>query len=161
VATYFALAVYAVRAAMLEPPSGISKPIDTNGGPSARQIRAVHIFHVLLAFCYSFVFLPLGVQDHSAPNMYSNLRLHGGSNHYLVPELDLIRFLLPEETKRDCFTMVRVEACTSEWINSIYPAEFTPVFAPEDKAAMASVRIYIYIYMYIYIHIYIHIYIDI
>jgi hypothetical protein len=34
---------------------------------------------------YAVVVLPLGLMDMGAANMFSSLRLHGGSNHYLLP----------------------------------------------------------------------------
>ena len=39
----------------------------------------------LLAGVYSMLVLPLGLMDMGAPNMFSSLRVHGGSNHVLLP----------------------------------------------------------------------------
>lgn len=39
----------------------------------------------LSACVYALVVIPLGVMDMGAANMFSSLRMHGGSNHYLLP----------------------------------------------------------------------------
>jgi hypothetical protein len=39
----------------------------------------------LLAGVYAMLALPLGLMDMGAPNMFSSLRVHGGSNHVLLP----------------------------------------------------------------------------
>ena len=38
-----------------------------------------------IAVYYAFGSVILGTLDISSPNMFSNLRLHGGSNHLLFP----------------------------------------------------------------------------
>ena len=53
------------------------------GVPSLRS--AVMALLGVLTFCYSFVWIPLGLQDHGSANMFSSLRIHAGSNHYLSP----------------------------------------------------------------------------
>jgi hypothetical protein len=157
VAAYCFLGIYALRVAMLEPPSAESDTPSAGGvrtvnttttpaadsapaappAPSGFELRAVRFFFVSLAFTYSFVLPPLGLHDQGAPNMYSNLRMHGGSNHYLVPYLDLIRFAMPKEDARGAFATVRVEEVSSEWINSIYPGELTLSMSADERALLA------------------------
>lgn len=146
VTAYCILGVYALRVAMLEPadagaPAGAARAVGaapaTPPAPSPPESRAVRWVFVSLAAVYSFALPALGLQDQGAPNMYSNLRMHGGSNHYLVPHLDLIRFAMPAEEARRAFAIVRVEAVTSEWINSIYPGELTLSISPEERALLS------------------------
>ena len=145
VTTYFVLAVYAIRLLML----GTCINTNATGGdtdssvyttPSSSVFRIVHVLSVLFSATYAFLFIPLGLQDHGTPNMYSNLRIHGGSNHYLVRQVDLLRFLLPEEAARRTFSVVRVEKCSSEWINTIYPGDLTMTMSPDERALLASVN---------------------
>ena len=85
---------------------------------------------------YAFAGPLLGLQDLGACNMYSNLRLHGGSNHLLVPT-GLLGTLWPRVA--DAFAVVRIENSTSSWINSIYPGELTASIAPDEVELLRSV----------------------
>lgn len=51
-------------------------------GNSPQFLRIILWF---LAACYALVVIPLGLQDMGTANMFSSLRMHGGSNHYFLP----------------------------------------------------------------------------
>jgi len=71
---------------------------------------------VLWAFWYSFGMIVTGLMEEASPNMFANLQTHGGSNHLLVPTGILLRREGPE---------IRVEATTSAWLTTTYPADLT------------------------------------
>ncbi|KAJ1472830.1 hypothetical protein T484DRAFT_1974463 [Baffinella frigidus] len=73
---------------------------------------------IAIAWLHAFVGPIVGVQDLGSSNMYGNLRLHGGSNHYLTPT-NVLR--LSGDT-------VRIESSTSQVLNSLYPGEISSVF---------------------------------
>lgn len=89
---------------------------------------------VALAAFYAFGGPMLGVQDLGASNMYSNLLMHGKGNHLLSPT-DLLRHVHPS-----AFATIRVEASTSEWINTIYPGEITQTMAGYEVELLRSVN---------------------
>ena len=136
VVLYAALSVLCCRAVMIE----------EAGDKSARQPPAaaaaapasIRTPLVVLAALYAFAGPILGVQDVGACNMYSNLRAHGGSNHLLVPTLLLAR-LVPEASRASAFAVVRVEACTSDSINAIYPGEISTHMADDERSLLRGV----------------------
>ena len=52
---------------------------------------------ITLTFIYSFVTIPLGVMDVGTSNMFSSLRMHGGTNHYIFPT-SLLQYAFSNET---------------------------------------------------------------
>ena len=104
-----------------------SSSSSSSGAATARRLRALLIGGATL---YGFGGPLLGAQDLGASNMYSNLRMHGGSNHYLLPT-DLLASIAPS-LFADAFRTVRIEACTSGYINSIYPNEITSQMSPTE-----------------------------
>ena len=67
-----------VCAAALMSPAAPKRPPRGRVSPAGWLLR-------IYAFIYAFVSIPLGVQDLGTANMFSSLRMHGGSNHYLLP----------------------------------------------------------------------------
>ena len=63
-----------------------------------------------------------------APNMFSNQRFHGGSNHLLVPT-----GILHDVFGDTSFGVVRVLTTTSTFIGNQYPAEVTSSFTAETR----------------------------
>ena len=137
VALYAVLAVLCCRAAAIEELGGRTR---RGGEQSAHQPPSTPIRTPLavLATLYAFVGPILGTQDLGACNMYSNLRAHGGSNHLLVPTLLLGR-MVPEATWAGAFAIVRVEACSSESINAIYPGEISAHMADDERTLLRGV----------------------
>ena len=91
--------------------------------PAANTTRrsSLRVGLLVVSVFYGFGGPLLGTQDLGACNMYSNLRAHGVSNHLLAPT-DLLPAILPSTSAN--FELVRVESCTSAWINSIYPVSW-------------------------------------
>ena len=104
---------------------------------------------VCLAVIHSLLVTPLGLQDLGGPNMYSNLRMQGGSNHLLLPTA-----LLHDARKRALFSavaerqyhhssavlagafdggLVRIENSTSSCINALYPGEISTVHSERAR----------------------------
>ena len=46
----------------------------------------------MMTFAYSMLAIPLGLMDFGTPNMFSGLRIHGGSNHLIIPTNLLQKF---------------------------------------------------------------------
>ena len=88
-----------------------------------------------IAVYYAFGSVILGTLDISSPNMFSNLRLHGGSNHLLFPTSLLHKWYASSSPSSDfAGGVVRIESSTSTLINSIHPAELTTRLAPKAKS---------------------------
>lgn len=78
-----------------------------------------------VAFVYSFLLIPLGLQDQGQPHMYANLRLHAGSNHFVAPT-GLLQRLYERNPARDFSGgVVRIETTDSSAFNDINPSEYT------------------------------------
>lgn len=90
----------------------------------SRKIAGARRSLVAVAAIYAFGLIPLGVHDQGQPHMYANLRLHGGSNHYVVPTGLLPRFF--QHTTADIGGgIVRVERCDSTAFNDVHPSEYS------------------------------------
>ena len=146
---YTVLMVVAIRATFLDapgpPPTAVhysrgratrAPPEQDRSRRSADQLpQWVRPFLLVVAVYYGFGGILLGTQDLGSCNMYSNLRMHGGTNHLLLPT-DGLAWLSPEVA--EAFTIVRVERCTSAWINSVYPGEISAQMSPEERALLAA-----------------------
>ena len=102
---------------------------------AAASGRRLRVSLVALAAWYGFAGPLLGTQDLGACNMYSNLRMHGGSNHLLLPT-DLLGSLFPGTSVAFAMRTVRVEHTSSAWINSIYPNEITSQMSPKERTVL-------------------------
>ena len=87
-------------------------------------------FSAFAAF-YAFGAIPLGIMEEFTCNMFSNLRIHGGSNHLLLPTG------LVFDWYRDAGDAhpygggeIRIEETTSHWLRSIYPNDLSHVMQP-------------------------------
>ena len=128
-----------LRALMHEAEAEDSKP---NGKSSAAPAitssgattppKALRPAMIILAAFYGFGGPLLGSQDLGSSNMYSNLRMHAGSNHLLLPT-NVLRYAFPSS-----YAIVRVESCTSPYINSIYPGDITAAMAPYELSLLAE-----------------------
>jgi hypothetical protein len=117
-----------------------SSPSSSSGGMAASPAaaasgRRLRVSLVALAAWYGFAGPLLGTQDLGACNMYSNLRMHGGSNHLLLPT-DLLGSLFPGTSVAFAMRTVRVEHTSSAWINSIYPNEITSQMSPKERTVL-------------------------
>ena len=100
---------------------------------------AVHTFMLCLTFLYAFAALTLGVMDMGAPHMFSNLRVHGGSNHLIMPT-GLLQNVFYESAGVYGGGVVRVEASDSAWLVDIlrYPGDVTSMHSARARAMMRA-----------------------
>eukprot|EP00747_Dinoflagellata_sp_TGD_P218069 gnl/TRDRNA2_/TRDRNA2_90365_c0_seq1.p1 gnl/TRDRNA2_/TRDRNA2_90365_c0~~gnl/TRDRNA2_/TRDRNA2_90365_c0_seq1.p1 ORF type:complete len:553 (-),score=53.67 gnl/TRDRNA2_/TRDRNA2_90365_c0_seq1:13-1671(-) len=105
--------------------------------PSLPQpYRLGPLFKMYLALVSFFVFgaQVLGLSDLSAPaSPFSSLRVHGGSNHLILPTGLLQNWAGDSIESAGSFEggIVRVEYSDSDWLNSLYPAECTVLIPPK------------------------------
>ena len=97
------------------------RPLQKEKTPSPRGFRVVLWTFGCLALVYSYVLIPLGLQDLGAPSMYSNLNYHGGSNHFLMPTAYFQRTRANDTSSIFYGGVVRVEATNSSYIQKLYP----------------------------------------
>ena len=89
-----------------------------------------------VAFFYSFGIILLGLMEEASPNMFANLKIHGGSNHLLLPTGLFFQWAAARESQgeTDSF-LVRhwgggLESTTSQWLTEIYPNDMTHILQP-------------------------------
>ena len=86
---------------------------------------------VVTAVWYAFGTIVMGVLDVSSPNMFSNVRMQGGSNHLLLPTALLQKWHRDHgATSAYSGGVVRVESTNSTLFLSTHPSELTPVLRP-------------------------------
>jgi len=109
--------------------------------PVVRWLVCFTAFHI-------FAMPILGLADISMNHMYSNTRLYGGSNHFLVPTgllHALAEWWAAEVADNGVVSyrysaglfsggVVRVDATNSRWINLVYPGDLTVEFEPRVTA---------------------------
>lgn len=105
-----------------------SMPFATKDDTRERQNTRPHwmLLGILMAVFYSFVPLTLGCMDEGMPNMFANLKLHGGSNHWFLPT----GLLLSANVDPYSGGIIRIEATTSTWLRSIHPSDLTDHLQP-------------------------------
>ena len=94
---------------------------------------------VAISFFYSFGTIPLGLMEEASPNMFANLKIHGGSNHFMPTGL-LLHWAASREAQGDLDSFlvrhwgggeIRLESTTSEWLTEIYPNDLTHTLEPK------------------------------
>jgi hypothetical protein len=90
--------------------------------------RALLVF----AVAYAYLLIPLGLQDQGQPHMYANLRMHGGSNHYLMPTA-LLQKAFQHSTSSLGGGVIRVESTDSKYFNEICPGDYTADMTARTK----------------------------
>ena len=160
-AVYFALLQQPESEPVAGPGSGSSKPKRSAGTPppaaagagaGAAAAAAAGGGWCLIAICviYTFGFQVLGVMELSLANPFASLRMHGGSNHLIMPT-GLLQISAGSESPvlagdgssssssssaaqlALAGGVVRVEECTSAAINAVYPAECTSMLSPRVR----------------------------
>eukprot|EP00908_Phaeocystis_cordata_P011160 Transcript_22002.p2 GENE.Transcript_22002~~Transcript_22002.p2 ORF type:complete len:414 (+),score=137.44 Transcript_22002:1262-2503(+) len=78
--------------------------------------------------------VPLGLMDISAPNMFSNAKQHGGSNHILggLAPTGLLQRL------GSGGGVVKVETTSSSWLRARHPFEDSDLFTPRARSLLRS-----------------------
>lgn len=103
------------------------------------------------AIFYSFGGLITGLQEEGTPNMFANLKVHGGSNHFFLPTGLLFHYYHDYHNNdnnnhhHDHFIfgggVVRIERTTSSWMKNVYPADMTAILQPPSLAAALLDRV--------------------
>jgi uncharacterized membrane protein YphA (DoxX/SURF4 family) len=90
-----------------------------------------------IAFAYAFLGLMTGLQEEGTPNMFANLKVHGGSNHFLLPT-GLLFHAFADAPDSHPFGggVVRIEKTTSNWLQTVYPADLTPILMPSNAVQL-------------------------
>ncbi len=112
----------------------------TNSSSNKRSTKRVLLSKVAVsaAFIYSFVNLVLGVQEEGTANMFANLKVHGGSNHYFLPTGLMLHWFgsKSDYTNDDSHPygggVIRLENTTSQWLRTVYPADLTHFLMPSN-----------------------------
>jgi len=136
---FTALAALYARAICVE----ISTPLAEQG----ELYRPGFAFKAYIALVASVVFGAqiLGLMDLSAPaSPFSSLRVHGGSNHLILPTgvLQTWAYTSPKMSESAFFRnsfgggLVRIEYTDSVWLNSLYPSEITAAIPSEIVAVL-------------------------
>ena len=138
---YFAMVYIALYALYLE----ATAPTDTVQHNPARDIppnatsksfRLAGGLLLALAVFYSFGCQVLGLMEMGLANPFASLRMHGGSNHLLMPTGLLQQAASPGAELGG--GVVRVESCTSDFINALYPGESTANLSPRLRAMLTE-----------------------
>ena len=81
---------------------------------------------IWIAMIYAFVLPMLGLQEKAGCLMFSQLRLHGGSNHYLLPT-SLAQRAWVDGPPSSAFSggVIRVEATNLHWVGNTFAEHMT------------------------------------
>jgi hypothetical protein len=88
---------------------------------------------------YAILFPMLGVMDLGAPNMFSNLRMHGGGNHLILPVALLQRHWHDSANPTGGFGggIVRVEGTNNlTWLDNMYPGNLIDTLSGAARARL-------------------------
>jgi len=109
-----------------EPPTTTTTSAARGGG----RFSFVHVAFVGLAACYAFLSQPLGIVDIGAASPFASIKVHSGSNHWLMPT-----GLLFQDHRSSLLegTVARVEACNSTWLNALHPGSVTSLLPPSTR----------------------------
>jgi len=137
IVAHCALSALLVRALWLG--EGRTPRADVPAEPAPTPL--VHVLTLLcLLWCCAAVVL--GTLEINTPNMFSNLRMQGGTNHLLRVPTSLLHTWRYSgwAVGDDPFSggVVRIEHSTSSHINELYPSEFTAILTPGTVRLLAA-----------------------
>lgn len=84
----------------------------------------------LVVLAWALGSVVFGIIDVASPNMFSNLAMHGGSNHWFLATGLLHVWKHHDATSVFGGGVVRVDDCNSTYVNAIHPGDLTPALAP-------------------------------
>ena len=88
------------------------------------------------AIFYSYGTIMLGTMEEASCNMFANLKIHGGSNHLLLPTGLLFRwFRHAGDSHPFGGGEIRLESTDSAWLQMIYPNDLTHLLQPAPQTA--------------------------
>ena len=137
---YFAMTYIALYALYLEATGADKvqhKPArDIPPNAASKSFRLAGWMLLALTVFYSFGFQVLGLMEMGLANPFASLRMHGGSNHLLMPTGLLTQAASPGAELGG--GVVRVESCTSDFINALYPGESTSNLSPRLRVMLTE-----------------------
>ena len=98
-------------------------------------LRIAFFVLLLMTFSYVFLFQLLGIMEISAVAPFAVIRQHGGSNHLFMPTSLLQQWESTSHLDKFGGGIVRVTACTSDYMNAMYPSNCTDAL-PERVVAI-------------------------
>mmetsp|Transcript_4713 Transcript_4713/g.7103 ORF Transcript_4713/g.7103 Transcript_4713/m.7103 type:complete len:543 (+) Transcript_4713:205-1833(+) len=122
----WALPLYLLAAAYISFLLFPDKKISSKTKPNPKILQ---ICSALIAYTYAFLTIILGFAEQGTPNMFANLQIHGGSNHFLFPT----GLLFHARIWPYSHGVVRIEYTNSYTMNSIYPADMTTYLQPPSS----------------------------
>mmetsp|Transcript_30140 Transcript_30140/g.76164 ORF Transcript_30140/g.76164 Transcript_30140/m.76164 type:complete len:595 (-) Transcript_30140:283-2067(-) len=136
--------IFSFPSAEITWPGGHAKSVSaaTKGG----LLRFQRVAATSLGFLYGYMFPILGLMNMASSNMYGNVKMYGGSNHYLVPTGLITDYFAVNDGPDwavDAFGggLVRVEATNSSvlrWLNPADSSANLPVHAREMLHALGA-----------------------
>ena len=130
---YAALTILAIRAIVRDAP--LAPPADAV--PAARRAAAAARALVVPCALYALVWPILGLTDLGLAGPFSSLRVHGGSNHLVVPTGLLQAAFADSAGGAFGGGVVRVSACTSEYILSVTLPDCSALLPPRAREPSA------------------------
>jgi hypothetical protein len=110
-------------------------------GSGGLFLRANRLLWLLLTVLYVFAAQPLRLVDVGAVSPFSQIRAHGGSNHLLMPT-SLLQQWAPTNSLLEKLGfgggVVRITACSSDFLNAIYPGNATEELRPDIRALLLA-----------------------
>jgi len=139
-AVFGAFAAVLAAAAAFPPPRSSSKEGTGPNPPLTRRGGVVVGAGATAMALWSVGSVMLGVLDGSSPNMFSNIRMSGGSNHLfsLLPTGLLQRWHYDDASSVFGGGVLRVEASNSSLLNAIHPGELTAFLAHNATEALRA-----------------------
>ena len=131
---YAALTILAIRAIVRDAP--LAPPADAV--PAARRAAAAARALVVPCALYALVWPILGLTDLGLAGPFSSLRVHGGSNHLVVPTGLLQAAFASNAGGAFGGGVVRVSACTSEYILSVTLPDCSALLPPRARELLRA-----------------------
>ena len=129
-----ALCFLGTRAVIIGSPPPKAKAPASKGIRHA-VLRIAGFALLLMTFSYVFLFQLLGIMEISAVAPFAVIRQHGGSNHLFMPTSLLQQWESTSQLDKFGGGIVRVTACTSDYMNAMYPSNCTDAL-PERVVAL-------------------------
>lgn len=128
----WAFALYMLSAGFVFMAVALESSEETKTTPPVKRTKWTYVASGI-AFLYAYGGILTGLQEEATPNMFANLKVHGGSNHYLLPTGLLFHYFADAPDSHPFGGgVVRIENTTSYWLQNIYPADLTPILMPRN-----------------------------
>lgn len=108
--------------------------------PAEKRRPLWMLLATLVAFCYSFGTIVLGTMEEASCNMFSNLKIHGGTGNHLILPTGLLFDWFREAGDAHPYGggEIRILSTTSNWLQEIYPNDMSHVLTPSHVSELLS-----------------------